>query len=393
MLREQVVDKLVHFREAPRLSKQAAFLYTIAVNLTPLQRTILGALCRDTQHLHDASEGGAAFRRLQDIQLTLIHPRLLAKRPEARRLVAAVYPTDDQWPAQPRDLLLLSGKTRALVLLLEYLLESTEEKVVIVSSSVEAMKVLLVPYVAGLLGAGGFAFISGSGKGDYSVPKDRFNDPASGVRVLFLSLGCASGLNLQGGSRMILVDASWSYQRVVQALGRLDRDGQARETYHYSLGVVGSLDESIWLRHSAKQGLEVTLRRGELSALPEDLRAGLFSIDEPGKDSRLATSLRRSPSRFGNRLDDPLSCTCPALAALARVKEGTAHVPLFMDSSAHTPPAPMASQISASERAVPVVSALFVAAEREWLGLHAAQKLHASPLVQKIKSRRGGKVV
>ena len=72
----------------------------------------------------------------------------------------------------------------------------------------------------------------------------------------------------------------------------------------------------------------------------------------------LATSLGRSPSRFGNRLDDPLSCTCPALAALARVKEGTAHVPLFMDSSAHTPPAPMASQISASERAVPVVSAL-----------------------------------
>ena len=61
-------------------------------------------------------------------------------------------------------------------------------------------------------------------------------------RVLLLSLRLAVGLNLQGGvSHMVMLAPEWNPSTDVQALGRLARPGQLKETFHYRLGVAGAM--------------------------------------------------------------------------------------------------------------------------------------------------------
>jgi len=54
-----------------------------------------------------------------------------------------------------------------------------------------------------------------------------FNDPKSGIDILFLNRAGAKGLNLQGGQHLIFFDLPWSGGLYTQIVGRLKRTGSS----------------------------------------------------------------------------------------------------------------------------------------------------------------------
>ena len=93
-------------------------------------------------------------------------------------------------------------------------------------------------------------------------------------RVLLLSLRLAVGLNLQGGvSHMVMLAPEWNPSTDVQALGRLARPGQLKETFHYRLGVAGFLALVDFLGQFLVQGFGIAA--GPVQVINQGAVAGL----------------------------------------------------------------------------------------------------------------------
>ena len=206
---------------------------------------------------------------------------------------------------------------------------------------------------------------------------DRARDAATAAmegrgagRVLLLSLTLAAGLNLQGCNHMILLAPTWNPTEDVQALGRLARPGQQKQSFHYRLGVAGTLSEDIFIRQKDKQGLARAVTSGVLGTLLATERYKMFAVDDEGAASRLASALlgTRSGGVFGARvLDDaarPASLAsvvpeCPVLEALLRVTVAVApHGGQNADPNA----------MLVEEQQRPLVAHAWRAEHKEWLG-------------------------
>ena len=179
---EQLLAPLLLARELAANCKLPAAVYTVPLRPSPLQRELYALLLAGAAELGE----GLAVTRLQALKLLLLHPRLLCARSSMAYLLGPHVPRS--WPACPRAMLMLSSKTRALVLLLEHVVEHSSEGVVVVSSSVVLLETLIEPYLAQLEGVGrdGYVSITGKRKGVRSA--ELFNARDSGVRVLLLSL-------------------------------------------------------------------------------------------------------------------------------------------------------------------------------------------------------------
>jgi len=93
---------------------------------------------------------------------------------------------------------------------------------------------------------------------------DSFNDRNSPYLVLLLSNragGC--GLNLIGANRLIMFDADWNPANDAQAMARVWRSGQLKETYIYRLFSTGTLEEKIFQRQTFKSDLAEQLVAAE----------------------------------------------------------------------------------------------------------------------------------
>lgn len=136
--------------------------------------------------------------------------------------------------------------------------------------------------------------------------KEKFNDPASHIRVLIATDAASEGLNLQETARSLLhFDCPWNPARIEQRNGRLDRHGQARDvfTYHFisqenadmrfmskligkvdqmreDLGAVGEiLDEAMHRRMIEGQTVEKVEQQLELQLASASGRAAFDSDD------------------------------------------------------------------------------------------------------------------
>jgi len=83
---------------------------------------------------------------------------------------------------------------------------------------------------------------------------DRFNDP-NGEEFMFLlgSKAGGCGLNLIGANRLVLFDPDGNPAADQQALEKVWRDGQRKDSFVYSFIGTGTIEEKIFRRQSLKQ--------------------------------------------------------------------------------------------------------------------------------------------
>eukprot|EP00116_Pleurobrachia_bachei_P008938 sb/3469200/ len=112
---------------------------------------------------------------------------------------------------------------------------------------------------------------------------DRFNSPHNRTPVFLLSSKAGGvGLNLVGGSVLILYDIDWNPANDQQAMARIWRDGQKSNVIIYRLLTTGTIEEKIFQRQIRKQGLSTcVVDKGEAkcSFSMNELK-DIFSYDE-----------------------------------------------------------------------------------------------------------------
>ena len=141
---------------------------------------------------------------------------------------------------------------------LKKLKATTDDKVVIVSVYKETLNML--SKLLDTLNIGHLQL-------DGSIPTkkrqtfvDDFNDRTSKYMVLLLSNkagGC--GLNLIGANRLIMFDPDWNPANDAQAMARVWRSGQRKETFIYRLLCTGTIEEKMFQRQTFKSDMAETI--------------------------------------------------------------------------------------------------------------------------------------
>ncbi|ADV21130.1 DNA repair protein, putative [Cryptococcus gattii WM276] len=218
-----------------------------------------------------------------------------------------------------------SGKMLLLDKMLHSIYQSTEEKVVVVSNWTSTLDL-----IQGLCKLKRYNYLRLDGS---TPPKqrqelvDRFNKDKErqGSFVFLLSAKAGGvGLNLIGGSRLILFDSDWNPSTDLQAMARIHRDGQKRPVYIYRLLTTNAIDEKIYQRQITKTGLS------------DQMMDHKHSEKQTGKDSFSAAELRDiftlNVRTDGCQTHDLLGCQCtetPAgkLRDIAEGEQRSEHLP------------------------------------------------------------------
>ncbi|XP_073535772.1 DNA repair and recombination protein RAD54B [Phyllobates terribilis] len=168
-----------------------------------------------------------------------------------------------------------SGKLQVLVKLLHAIREqSPSERVVLVSNYTQTLNIL-----QDMCQQHGYKCTRLDGQTPVTHRQqivDGFNSKYSPDFIFLLSSKAGGvGLNLIGGSHLILYDIDWNPANDIQAMARVWRDGQQRTVHIYRLLSTGTLEEKIYQRQISKQGLSGAVV--DLAKKSEHIR---FSVDE-----------------------------------------------------------------------------------------------------------------
>lgn len=215
-----------------------------------------------------------------------------------------------------------STKIRVLDQLLYNIHTKTDDKVVLVSNYTSTLDLLQT-----LLTSLGLPFLRLDGSTPASKRHglvDDFNrSPSTSCFAFLLSAKAGGlGLNLIGGSRLMLFDVDWNPATDEQAMARIHREGQRKRCRIYRFVVKGGLEERIWQRQVVKRGLADSImdgggagsggggggggKKGVAQFSREELR-DLFRLDE----------------REGLRTHDVIGCGCDGSGVMGG-KEGMA---------------------------------------------------------------------
>ncbi|AFY62906.1 global transactivator-like protein [Philosamia cynthia ricini nucleopolyhedrovirus virus] len=127
-----------------------------------------------------------------------------------------------------------SSKCRRALELVQRVLDSPDDKVVLVSQWVEFLHI-----VAAQLRALSVPVLLYTGRlrtEERAAVENRFNDANSPYRVLLMSIKCGGvGLNLTGGNHLVLLEPHWNPQVELQAQGRIHRLGQRKRAHVYKM--------------------------------------------------------------------------------------------------------------------------------------------------------------
>uniref|UniRef100_A0A8D2AGL3 DNA repair and recombination protein RAD54B n=1 Tax=Sciurus vulgaris TaxID=55149 RepID=A0A8D2AGL3_SCIVU len=177
-----------------------------------------------------------------------------------------------------------SGKLQVLSKLLAVIhgLRPTE-KVVLVSNYTQTLNILQE-----VCKRHGYAYTRLDGQTPISQRQqivDGFNSKYSSDFIFLLSSKAGGvGLNLIGGSHLILYDIDWNPATDIQAMSRVWRDGQKHSVYIYRLLTTGTIEEKIYQRQISKQNLsgavvDVTKTSEHTQFSVEELK-NLFTLHE-----------------------------------------------------------------------------------------------------------------
>ncbi|XP_038204231.1 DNA repair and recombination protein RAD54B [Arvicola amphibius] len=168
-----------------------------------------------------------------------------------------------------------SGKLQVLAKLLAAIRElRPTEKVVLVSNYRQTLNIL-----EDVCKRHGYACARLDGQTPVSQRQqivDSFNSKYSTDFIFLLSSKAGGvGLNLIGGSHLILYDIDWNPATDIQAMSRVWRDGQKHPVHIYRLLTTGTIEEKIYQRQISKQGLS-----GAVVDLTRSSEHIQFSVEE-----------------------------------------------------------------------------------------------------------------
>ncbi|XP_021517108.2 DNA repair and recombination protein RAD54B [Meriones unguiculatus] len=177
-----------------------------------------------------------------------------------------------------------SGKLQVLVKLLAAIHElRPTEKVILVSNYRKTLNIL-----EEVCRRHGYACVRLDGQTPVSQRQqivDSFNSKYSTDLIFLLSSKAGGvGLNLIGGSHLILYDIDWNPATDIQAMSRVWRDGQKHPVHIYRLLTTGTIEEKIYQRQISKQGLsgavvDLTRSSEHIQFSVEELK-NLFTLHE-----------------------------------------------------------------------------------------------------------------
>ncbi|XP_068615483.1 DNA repair and recombination protein RAD54B [Brachionichthys hirsutus] len=177
-----------------------------------------------------------------------------------------------------------SGKLQVLVDLVEAIRQlSPSDRVVIVSNFTKTLDLLQT-----LFSHMGCTFCRLDGHTPTTQRQrlvDHFNSPYSQNFLFLLSSKAGGvGLNLVGASHLVLYDIDWNPANDIQAMARVWRDGQKKTVHIYRLLTAGTIEERIFQRQVAKQGLSGTVvdlgKRTEHTSFSISELRDLFSLTD-----------------------------------------------------------------------------------------------------------------
>uniref|UniRef100_A0A8C2VN22 DNA repair and recombination protein RAD54B n=1 Tax=Chinchilla lanigera TaxID=34839 RepID=A0A8C2VN22_CHILA len=168
-----------------------------------------------------------------------------------------------------------SGKLQVLSQLLAVIHElRPTEKVVLVSNYTQTLNIL-----QDVCKRYGYAYARLDGQTPISQRQqivDGFNSKYSSDFIFLLSSKAGGvGLNLIGGSHLILYDIDWNPATDIQAMSRVWRDGQKHAVHIYRLLTTGTIEEKIYQRQISKQALS-----GAVVDLTQTSEHIQFSVEE-----------------------------------------------------------------------------------------------------------------
>ncbi|XP_046320749.1 DNA repair and recombination protein RAD54B isoform X2 [Marmota monax] len=177
-----------------------------------------------------------------------------------------------------------SGKLQVLSKLLAVIHQlCPTEKVVLVSNYTQTLNILQE-----VCRRHGYAYTRLDGQTPISQRQqivDGFNSKYSSDFIFLLSSKAGGvGLNLIGGSHLILYDIDWNPATDIQAMSRIWRDGQKHSVHIYRLLTTGTIEEKIYQRQISKQNLsgavvDVTKTSEHIQFSVEELK-NLFTLHE-----------------------------------------------------------------------------------------------------------------
>lgn len=239
--------------------------FVIRVGLSPLQHRLY---CSFLEHSGRGIEHRSLFAKTGVLQRICNHPQTVffkhRMREEAEECVDDLddsIDADDSWmpelTADEKDRMDDPGASpKMLVLraLVEGILESTEDGILVFSRSIPCLD-----YIQNSLLSDEHLFrMDGmTPLGDRLSMISSFNSGASRERVFLISIMTGSlGINLTRANRVILVDIGWNPCHDEQAIGRAHRLGQLRPcVYVYRLQTAGTVEERLYRVNVHKQAM------------------------------------------------------------------------------------------------------------------------------------------
>ncbi|XP_022720185.1 SNF2 domain-containing protein CLASSY 3-like [Durio zibethinus] len=193
------------------------------------------------------------------VSLISIHPSLLQQvsdQKDINEIVSSIVRMDEleRIRLKPDK----GVKTKFLMELLK-LSEALDEKVIVFSQYLEPLHLIMDQLKDFFKWKEGEEILFMHGKCDIKQRQcsiNVFNDPVSKSRVLLASTkACSEGINLVGGSRVVLLDVTWNPSVERQAISRAYRLGQKRVVYIYHLISSGTMEGMKCYRQAGKDRL------------------------------------------------------------------------------------------------------------------------------------------
>ncbi|KAK8643006.1 hypothetical protein V6N13_012323 [Hibiscus sabdariffa] len=250
-----VIKPFVHVHKGTILQTTLPGLRHSVVVLQPsiLQNRIL-ELVKETRN---------AFLREYYVSLISTHPSLLqqlSNKQDIKEIVGSIVGTDEL--ERIRLMPDKGTKTKFLMELLK-LSGALEEKVLVFSQYLEPLNLIVEQLKDFFKWKEMDEILYMDGQCDVKQRQriiNIFNDPTSNARVLLASTrACSEGINLVGGSRVVLLDVTWNPSVERQAICRAYRLGQQRVVYTYHLISSGTTEGLKCYRQAEKDRLSELL--------------------------------------------------------------------------------------------------------------------------------------
>eukprot|EP00698_Gefionella_okellyi_P011749 TRINITY_DN3123_c0_g1_i1.p1 TRINITY_DN3123_c0_g1~~TRINITY_DN3123_c0_g1_i1.p1 ORF type:complete len:1615 (+),score=466.51 TRINITY_DN3123_c0_g1_i1:96-4940(+) len=200
-----------------------------------------------------------------------------------------------------------SGKMSVLLFIAKASIERREKLLVFSRclTTLDVIQLMMPTYIKGVR----IARMDGSTAGDERLRiVERFNN-TNQLDVLLMSKVGNLGLNVCGGSRLVLFDVGWNPAEVEQAIHRIYRFGQQKHVYTYRLVTYGTAEHVRYRLQVDKQGLSrrvVDNQPTERHFSKRELQDQMYELREPPADMTDTAADRMGDSILSDMAKDPL---------------------------------------------------------------------------------------